>query len=835
MPDSEQLALGTRFPGKEPMFFKAPARNPRFTGREDQITQLREQLRSHHSAVVLPVALHGLGGVGKTQTALEYVHQYKSAYDLICWIQADPVQFVDTALIELATQLGIPGGATAGDSARTVVQALSRGEPSDRWLLVFDNAENVEAIQDLLPQGRGHVLITSRNRAWEARGHTIPVDVFQRAESVAHLRARVETMSAHQADRIAELLGDLPIAVAAAGALLAGGATTVADYVAAIEAGEAQTQYVEKVWDISLTQLERQSPAAYRMFQLCSQMAAEISLEVLSSNAMAERLVHLDPRLSDRLARGTLIQDINRLALIKVDAQAGQIHVHRLVSAVVAQRMSEEERERARHDVHLVLAACRPFGEVENAANWSRFRMLWPHLEVAKASTCDDTDVRQLIIDRVRYLWVVGDLQHGEQLANEISDRWGQLVESGSAEDLVLRRQLLQLRFNLANILRSQARFDEARELDESVLAEQSRLLGERDGHALMTAGSLAGDLRGQGRYIEALKRDLDTYATWFEVFGEDHPRTLAAANNLGTSYRQVGDFRAAREVDERVYERRRVVLGVGAVLTLHSASCLGRDHRDAGDYSRSVALLRRTYAAICEERGRETIEAVVAHMNLAVSLRAAGEPDEAIRILEPAYEWLEERLGPTNPDVLACRLSRASTLLALDRLDAARADMRQVEQSFREKLGLDHPHTLVCGNNLSAIARAMADYREGRRLATAAASRLATTLGDDHPFVLAAQTNVAICEAELGDYASAAKLSSQVLARLTMKLGADHPDTLRCHGNLAIIANRQGQPSPDETRVIDRLAQLIGENHPSVKALRSSGYVHRVIDPHPF
>lgn len=441
MPDSEQLALGTRFPGKEPMFFKAPARNPRFTGREDQITQLREQLRSHHSAVVLPVALHGLGGVGKTQTALEYVHQYKSAYDLICWIQADPVQFVDTALIELATQLGIPGGATAGDSARTVVQALSRGEPSDRWLLVFDNAENVEAIQDLLPQGRGHVLITSRNRAWEARGHTIPVDVFQRAESVAHLRARVETMSAHQADRIAELLGDLPIAVAAAGALLAGGATTVADYVAAIEAGEAQTQYVEKVWDISLTQLERQSPAAYRMFQLCSQMAAEISLEVLSSNAMAERLVHLDPRLSDRLARGTLIQDINRLALIKVDAQAGQIHVHRLVSAVVAQRMSEEERERARHDVHLVLAACRPFGEVENAANWSRFRMLWPHLEVAKASTCDDTDVRQLIIDRVRYLWVVGDLQHGEQLANEISDRWGQLVESGSAEDLVLRRQ----------------------------------------------------------------------------------------------------------------------------------------------------------------------------------------------------------------------------------------------------------------------------------------------------------------------------------------------------------------------------------------------------------
>ncbi|MFD0788185.1 FxSxx-COOH system tetratricopeptide repeat protein, partial [Micromonospora azadirachtae] len=208
-------AAATRFPGTEPLIFNAPNRNARFTGREDDLAELRRQLQSGGSAVVLPVALQGMGGVGKTQVALEYVHRFRSAYDVVWWVVADPPQFVDTALSDLGARLGLPAGPALPETVQTVLQALGRGEPYERWLVVFDNAEELEHVEQFLPQGPGHVLLTSRNRAWGERANPIQVDVFDRAESVAHLAQRVPAISREEADRVAEALGDLPIAVAA--------------------------------------------------------------------------------------------------------------------------------------------------------------------------------------------------------------------------------------------------------------------------------------------------------------------------------------------------------------------------------------------------------------------------------------------------------------------------------------------------------------------------------------------------------------------------------------------------------------------------------------------
>ncbi|MEK8107501.1 NB-ARC domain-containing protein [Micromonospora sp. M12] len=131
---------------------------------------------------MLPVALQGMGGVGKTQVALEYVHRFKAAYDVVWWIVADPPQFVDTALADLAGRLGILVGPTLPDTVRSVLQVLGRGEPYERWLVVLDNAEELDQIEPFLPQGPGHVLLTSRNRAWGDRANPIQVDVFNRTE-----------------------------------------------------------------------------------------------------------------------------------------------------------------------------------------------------------------------------------------------------------------------------------------------------------------------------------------------------------------------------------------------------------------------------------------------------------------------------------------------------------------------------------------------------------------------------------------------------------------------------------------------------------------------------
>ncbi|MDG4837416.1 FxSxx-COOH system tetratricopeptide repeat protein [Micromonospora sp. WMMD967] len=828
-----------RFPGAEPLIFNAPNRNARFTGREDDLARLRSQLQSGGSAVVLPVALQGMGGVGKTQVALEYVHRFKAAYDVVWWIVADPPQFVDTALADLASRLGILAGPTLPDTVRSVLQVLGRGEPYERWLVVLDNAEELDQIEPFLPQGPGHVLLTSRNRAWGDRANPIQVDVFDRTESVTHLAQRVPTISAEEADRVAEALGDLPIAVAAAGAWLADTGTSVGDYLRQIERHGPSALSVEATWDLSLNRLHDQAPAAYRLLQLCSVLAPEISLELIYSDEMAAALVPFDPSVSERLVRGALVQQINRLALLKLDVQGGRVQVHRLLQAVVRDRMTEDEIDAARHQVHLVLAASRPRGDVDDPTTWARLRMLWPHLEVSEALTCPDESVCQLLIDRVRYLWQRGGLDQADVFSQEVDGTWAaRLADTrDEAEASALGRQLLHLRFNRANILRSLGRFEEARDLDEAVLAEQRRLLGAMHPHSLMTAGSLGGDLRALGRYAEALERDRSTYASWLQVFGEDHPRTLSAANNLAVSYRLVGDYRAARRWDDEVHQRRRLVLGPTHPYTLVSAVRLGSDLREAGEYERSATLLRTVYETYCEVLGPDDGQSLAAQVNLAVSLRSAGRGAEAAPMFETAYRELDERFGPDNPDTVACRSSRAANLLAVG--DGARAltEMTAVRQSYDEQLhlGAEHPHTLATLSNISAAERSVGRRSDALASAALAAGELRKVLGPDHPHTLAAEVNHAVCLAEEGEWEMARDRLRETAGRLAAVIGAEHPDTLRCLGDLALVSRRVGGEAAGEDvgDVADRLAEVIGPEHPTVQTLRERRFVVRVIDPH--
>ncbi len=845
------LASAGRFPGTPPAIFNAPARNMRFTGREGDLRDLRERLTTAGSMALLPasapIALQGMGGIGKTQLAIEYVYRFQTAYDVVWWITADPPQFIDAALGDLASRLRLPGTGRMLETTRAVLNALDRGEPYDRWLIVFDNADEIDTVKQFLPRGHGHVLVTSRNLQWRDTVETIPIEVFARRESITYLRHRVPRLSTDEANRVADALGDLPIAVAAAGAWLADTGTPVGEYLDQIvrhgprvlpdEQGSAQS--VQKTWDLSLDRLMSRSPGAYRLLQLCSMLAPEIALELIHSEEMGRALRVVNDSTSERMERGKLVQHINRLALLRLDAQSG-VQVHRLLQHVIRDRMTEEEQAEARHAMHLMLAAARPRGEVDNPQSWPRFRMLWPHLEVSDAAGCPDEAVRELLVDRVRYLWLRGAYHQGERFARRIDAAWTALLETMADQPeaaRVLRRQLLSLRFNLANLLREQGRFAESHDLDEAVLAEQRQVLGDTSPYTLMTLGSLAADLKALGRYAEALELDRGTYAAWAQDFGEEYPRTLSAQFNLAASFRLIGDFRAARRQDEDALRKRRLVLGGTDPYTLISASSVGRDLREAGEYEQSVTMLRgvvEEYVRTLGETARGTLNARV---NLAVSLRSAGAPDEAGRLLDETYVRLLDGLGAANPDTLACRLSRATNILARGDIEEAKREMAGVEAAYRDKLGERHPHTVVCVNNLAAVERAAGGLTEAGRLARIAAEYFADVLPAEHPYTLAAELNLAVCLAELTRTEEALRLLRRLRGQFVRILGPEHPDTLRCEGDLALALAESGLSGKeiDEGEVLRRLRGRLGIRHPAVVAFEERRYLHRVLDPHPF
>ena len=194
-----------------------PARNLAFAGREEQLARIRQALAGEGGRAAVQ-ALHGMGGVGKTQLAIEYAHRYSGDYDVTWWLDSENTALMTQQYADLAEHLGAARKGLPLDAMRRALLSDLHRRP--RWLLVFDNAEDPAFLRDWLPSGTGHVIITSRSQDWAELAAPVPVDVLPRPESVELLRARVPGITTADAETLAGALGDLPLALAQAAAFL---------------------------------------------------------------------------------------------------------------------------------------------------------------------------------------------------------------------------------------------------------------------------------------------------------------------------------------------------------------------------------------------------------------------------------------------------------------------------------------------------------------------------------------------------------------------------------------------------------------------------------------
>ncbi|MEU6049559.1 FxSxx-COOH system tetratricopeptide repeat protein [Streptomyces xanthochromogenes] len=834
---------GPRFPGTVPGIWNLPPRNLAFTGRSQVLERMRDQ-RGGGLAVVLPQpqTLYGLGGVGKTQIALEYAHRFMADYDLVWWINCARTSDVAAGLAELGGRLGGQGGDDIGVACREAIEMLRRGEPTERWLLVFDNADDPEQLQRFLPRGgTGHILVTSRNQAWSQYGGALAVDVFRREESVEHLQRRAPGLSAHEADQVAGALGDLPLAVEQAAAWIAETATPVADYldqlarqstgVLSLNQPAGYPEPVGATWNVSIELLEQRSPAAVRLLQLCAFFAPEpIWAGLLYGREMIEALTPYDPSLREKLVLGRVIREIGRFALAKVDPVEGTIEVHRLVQAVVRSQLTEQERHEAQHTVHRILAGARPDADepIDNPETWPRFASIWPHLGPSEVPLCGEPEPRRLLIDRMRYLWKRGEFTAASALGEELRERWREQLGS---DDI----QYLYLRFHISNVRRSQGRYAEALELDEETLARQRETLGATHPHTYMTTSALAMDLGALGRYDRAIELATEAYEGFRAIFDESHPRTLAAGNNLALTRRLVGWYAGARELDQDVYDRRTEVLGPEHPYTLSSAMCLARDLREIGRYEDSVTLLSRTYALSKDRLGASFPGTLAAAKSLSVALRRTGRYEDARRLTQSARARYRAKYTSVNPDSLACELNLAADLFAAGEPAAARDTALAVVAEYSENPGPSHPYTLAALSNLGIYQWGCGEPAAAESVLTGAIATMREVLGPGHPYTLFAAVNLAQVKADLGELHDALELERAAVAGLTKALGRHHPERLACSANLALTLDALGRREEAQrlrSEALLELARLLGDDHVLVRMVRELRRFHRDLEP---
>jgi tetratricopeptide (TPR) repeat protein len=854
--EEEQPPALPRYPGYQPRMFPGRDRNEQFTGRERDLRALREELRSYGTAVLRPIALLGTAGVGKTSEALEYAYRFQNDYDLVAWIDCQRAAEIDHQVADLAYRLSetfgvvIPATPTVHERARLVLDVLSDGVTVPRWLVIYDNAEDIQAVRDYLPSTGGQVLITSQNQGWaDQAARSITVDIFDQDESITHLRRVVPAMSRDEAEQLATALGNLPVAITSVAAFLRDTFYPVADYLAtlsndparALQRVDSRHDYppgVTAAWNLSLTELRTRSAAAARLIELCSLLAPNVALTLVYDRPMAQLLETYDAALSEPLVMASVVQEATRLNLLKRDSSTNEIQIHGLLQSAVQSQMSAEKLADTRADVQRLLIASRPRRDVDDPATWSRYRLLWPHLGPAGVVSSPDEKVRQLVIDRIRYIYVLADYERGVMEATDAISRWEEMLALITDEAAAhgLRTQLLQLRYNLANILRSLSRFEESRELDDKVLAEQTELLGPDHPHTLLTALGLAADYRALGRYPEALRLDSVTYPACAKQFGEGHQRTLQAANNMAVSYRITGNVYEALRLDEENLRRSTATLGERDPRTLLCARNVVRDRLEDGNYDTAVTEAEDVYWKCVEQLGGDSPAALDAQVLLGIALRSAGRAEDAAEQFGEARRRLTARLGETSSATLACRLSNAANLTSLERYGEAVDEILPVLTEYQRRRGVDHPHSLVCHVNLATALHLKLDRDQAHAEINLAVDGLRRVLGAQHPYTLAAEMVYAVLLASQEELDEAEKLETQVAELLAHTLGDSHPDTLRCRANLLLTRQQLGQQTAAEReQVITDLAQGIGPDHPTVATLRLERRVLRALDPQPY
>lgn len=829
-----------RFPGERPPVWNVPPRNSSFTGRVSQLLELRHRLLSANVTAVVPQALHGLGGVGKTQIAVEYAHRFRADYDVVWWLASDQPAMARAGLAELALQLNLPIGDSVTDSVHRVQDALNSGKPYRRWLLVFDNADAPEELVDLIPHGPGHVLVTSRNQAWARHAKALEVEVFTRDDSIALLRRTTNGMvRLEDADRVADKLGDLPLAIDQAGTWLAETGMSVDTYLQLLDtqltsiltegqpAGYPAT--VAATWLVSLTRLAQQTPAAAKLLELCAFFAPEpIPLSLLTSRHIVDRLTVHDRELRNPLRQARLIREIGRYGLAKPNVAQGSVQMHRLVQAVIRGQLAPDVREANLRLVRESIVAANP-GDPDHAATWPTYQQLWPHVRETGILDSDSTDARRLVIDVVRCHQKRGDYEISRGLAEDVIRRW--LAVSGPDDS-----QVLDLRMQLANALRTLASYDAAREINEDVYARLNRLEGPDSEYTLIAARSLAADLRMIGQYDEARRIDEDNLPRFREAFGEDDNQTLMATNNLAVSLRMLGDFRRAAELGRDIYHRRRALLGETNIYTLASASHYGRDLRDVGDLRGSRDRLEQTLDIQRKVAGRDHHDTLRTAKNLAITLRKFGEFERAHELALDTLGRYEREYGPQDPETLACQMTLITTHSALRAHDTARELGERTLYTLRQVVPAAHVYVLACENNLSIAIRKTGDHESAKMLSETAVDRTRGCLGEAHPYFAFATMNLANDLRETGFADTACEFDQAMYDLLVVALGEDHMDAVAAQYNLALsllaVGGVSGRSLFDDA--LARTRRTVGPNNPRLVAARRNVPANFYIEPTP-
>jgi tetratricopeptide (TPR) repeat protein len=569
-------------------------------------------------------------------------------------------------------------------------------------------------------------------------------------------------------------------------------------------------------WSILLNRLLRTHPQALEVLRLCTSFApGRIPLGLVHAYPQAEWPEELRWMVTDLPAWTSALDTLVNYSVLTRETRGPlgaetaplheSVHMHRLVHDIVSKLTSDRSQELHRRAVRALLAAADP-GRPEDTRNWPHYAELLPHLEHSGALDCTRNQVRETVLNFLRYCHHSGECRAGLALAQRVRGIWSANTDPRS-------QPMLDLAAQESTLLLANGRFRDAYEKDISLLesletAPRSEMLDESAAKSAM-----ARDLRHLGRYQEAYEAITESGA----LSGSDRKFALDAQHELGVCLRLLGRYAEAYEQDLTTLSGRERLLGVRHISTLDTDAAVSNNLRLLGRYHEATSRQEKLARRHEQELGPRHPQTLEAHLQLALCLLDDGATQKTGSKLTALLAQLEHACGRTHHRTLACITAYGNFLRKNGELSQARELIVEAESGYRAMLGPAHPVVAGMLSNTGLVMRVMGEHTEAVALFEAALAGLTTTLGADHPWALGCALNTAEARNCTGRGTDALELSRVTLARAVRVLGDEHPLTLSCQVALGADLRDAGQNQEAEKlekEALLSLSRTLGEEH---------------------
>ena len=854
-------AVRRRFPGDEPALWSdwIPQRNSQFRGRDAELAHVYEALWNAPRGTAT-VVLSGMGAVGKSEIALEYLYRYRSEYDAVWMVRATRLAVARQDLLALDSELHFLGD-DQGHQVRlgAALRSLRTDAAQRRWLVLIDDARTAEAIRPILPNFTGpvgHVLITSTDGNWDEVATKVSVEPMEQADSFDFLRWRLSDLglSDEHLSVLAEQCGGLPAAMEVASAHLRSAPQPLKDYLEQLRTrplesfSDTPARYprpLMQTYLVALDSVSQGSAAAGQLLRLLSFMASTDipikvfrGLEELDGPMGATELGQVMGCRNDVAGQRAMLNEIRSRSLAKTQlmGEDSTISMHRVPQGVIAGSIPEAEVALYRHTVHLLLRGL-DIGRARTDEEWKIMLGIWRNLAAAKAWSCAlcaaDPTTRALILHVSRSLMSWRESKQSSVGLQEAVETWLPVI--GPDHSDVREGQL-----DLANALRNQGRATESLAIDEALSRSLERCPDSRPEIRIRVGLNLGGDLRRLGRYAEARVVDDRTCEEAVSTFGREARLSEMARNNAAVSCLLLGEPDNALAKDDVLLRDRRKNRGSKDRATLAVLIRIAVAHSDLGDYRHAVDLQEETALRSRQLFGADNPTTLAAQLSLAACQRNLGRYREAWQNALDAADRMEKLFGAQHPE----------TAMALTELASCQRSVGQPQRAYEtgqraldvsvEVNGAAHPSTAICGNNLAMIHLSAGRTAEAGPLLSEAAAIVDATFDADHRHRLIVGVNLATLLWSQHDYAEADRVEAELMRRIVSVLGETHPVFFACAANRVTTNDaREATPNRRQTanhlskKSVDGFARTLGREHPNtVIATGRSRRILLTLDP---